>query len=131
MHAGMAAAPVVGGGVDVLGRQALHFCQQIGIETELENCVRLRLARELRVDRLIGPTAEAARHPNATQDVRPLEPRIDARAACGAREALLGCRVHEPRDIAAVGGIEVDGHVVDHGSVVSVSTASKIGMAVI
>ncbi len=55
--------------IHVLWRETLRFGQHIRIETKLKNRPRLRFAGELRVDRLIGPPAQCARHLDAAQNV--------------------------------------------------------------
>jgi hypothetical protein len=59
-------------------RVALHFRQQVAIETELEDRARFRFAGELGVDGFIGPAAEPACYLNAAQDIRPAPSSRDA-----------------------------------------------------
>lgn len=60
----------------MLGRNALYGRNQIGIQAELDDGSRLRFARQLRVDRFVRPTAEAARDFNAMQYVGPSDPAL-------------------------------------------------------
>ena len=91
--------------MEVLGRHALEPREQIRVERELQDGAAARLACELRVPRLVGPRAEAARHAvrerHAAQDVGiahpsfPAQRRLDhdvraiSKRRLGAREARL------------------------------------------
>jgi len=69
--------------VHVLGEHALHLAEQLAVETELEDRARPGLARELGVERLVGPVAERARARDLAQHVGAPDP-------APARERRLG-----------------------------------------
>ncbi len=72
--------------VHVLGAEALDHGDQVGVEAELEHGLRLGVARQLGVERLVGPVAEAAGARDAQQHVGAAEPAL-------VRERRLGDHV--------------------------------------
>src|SRR6266436_4937725 len=53
---------------------ALNFCQEVGVENQLQNVLRIRLAFQLGVDHLVRKRAQIRRPLHTDQKVRPAAP---------------------------------------------------------
>ena len=68
--------------VHVLWHEALHLSQQVGVQAKLENRSRLRLARQLGLNRLVRPAPEGTRRiVDAAQDVDSSRPALVGKRA--------------------------------------------------